>query len=82
MKTQVIEGSARQIAETVVQITGRVFQAILFVEEPSDHLSPPLDNDLTDEQFEQIMTEMEAHTVSVGGADYSREGLYTLREGE
>lgn len=82
MRTQVIEGTAQQIAATMAHINGRVLQAILFVEETGDHSALPTGNNLTDIEFEQLIYEMEKHVVSVGGADYSREALYTPREGE
>ena len=46
----------------------------MFVEEPSDSSSGLSEED--------IFTEMEPFTVKVGGADYSREALYTRMEGE
>ncbi len=74
MKVQVLRGSKQQIAETVVAIPGEIRQAVVFVEEPSD-----LAQEATGED---IFAEMEPFTVKAGGADYSRETLYTRMEGE
>jgi len=74
MKAQILRGSKQQIAETVARTSGEVREAIIFVEEPSD---------LTQDQSgEDIFAEMEPFMVKVGGVDYSRETLYTRREGE
>ena len=74
MKAQVLKGSKRQIAETVVRISGEVREAIVFVEEQSEVPESG--------SGEDIFAEMEAFTVKAGGADYSREALYTRMEGE
>ncbi len=74
MKAQVVKGSKQEIAETVVRIDGEVREAIVFVEEPSDQTPIP--------SGEDIFAEMEPFTVKVGGADYSREAIYTRMDGE
>jgi hypothetical protein len=74
MKAQVVKGSKQEIAETVVRIDGEVREAIVFVEEPSDQ-APAASG-------EDIFAEMEPFTVKVGGADYSREAIYTRMDGE
>jgi hypothetical protein len=72
MKVQVLRGTKTQIAERVVRIPGEVREAVVFVEEPADR----------DLSGEDIFAEMEPFTVSVGGADYSREAIYSRMEGE
>ncbi len=74
MKAQVLRGSKQEIAETVARIGGEVREAIVFVEEPSDAEVQALGED--------IFAEMEPFTVRVGGADYSREALYSRMDGE
>jgi hypothetical protein len=74
MKARVVKGSKQEIAETGVRIDGEVREAIVFVEEPSDQ-TPALSG-------EDIFAEMEPFMVKVGGADYSREAIYTRMDGE
>ncbi len=74
MKAQVVKGSKQEIAETVARISGEVREAIVFVEEPSDQTQTP--------SGEDIFAEMEPFMVKVGGADYSREAIYTRMDGE
>jgi hypothetical protein len=74
MKAQVVKGSKQEIAETVVRIDGEVREAIVFVEEPSDRTPAASGEDL--------FAEMEPFTVKVGGADYSREAIYTRMDAE
>ena len=74
MKTQIIEGTAQQIAKKLIELNGQIIHAVLLIEEPSDHkVAKP---------GEDIFAEMEPYTVKAGGADYSRESLYTPLEGE
>jgi hypothetical protein len=74
MKAQVVKGSKQEIAETVVRIDGEVREAIVFVEEPSDQTPAASGEDL--------FAEMEPFTVKVGGANYSREAIYTRMDAE
>jgi len=74
MTTHVLTGSKREIAESVVRIVGEIREAIVFVEEPSNSIQVP--------SVEDIFAEMEPFTVKAGGADYSRQPLYTRLEGE
>jgi hypothetical protein len=69
MKTHILTGSKREIAESVVRIDGEIREAIVFVREPSDSISVPFEED--------IFAEMEPFMVKAGGADYSRQSLYT-----
>ena len=73
MSAQILRGSKQEIAEGVIRIHGEVREAIVFVEEPSD---------ATASLGEDIFAEMEPFTVTAGGADYSREAIYTGMEGE
>lgn len=74
MKAHVLTGSKSEIAESVVRIDGEIREAIVFVEEPSDSIPATSEED--------IFAEMEPFTVKAGGADCSRESLYTRMEGE
>jgi len=74
MKAYVLTGSKGEIAESVVRIDGVIREAIVFVEEPSDSFLEPF--------HEDIFAEMEPFTVKGGGADYSRQSLYTRMESE
>jgi hypothetical protein len=74
MKAQVLTGSKQQIAEAVVAIRGEVREAIIFVEDPSDASEV--------QRGEDIFAEMEPFTVKVGGANCSREAIYTRMPGE
>jgi hypothetical protein len=74
MQTRVLTGSNKEIAETVARIEGKICEAIVFVEDQADPTSAATEED--------IFAEMEPFTVKAGGADYSRESLYTRAEGE
>jgi hypothetical protein len=74
MKAQVLTGTKAEIAEAVARIDGDLREVIAFVEEPSNSSATP--------PAEDIFAEMEPFTVKVGGADYSRQALYTRLEGE
>jgi hypothetical protein len=74
MKAHVLTGSKSEIAETVVRIDGVIHEVIVFVEEPSNSMAEPPQED--------IFAEMEPFTVKAAGADYSRQSLYTRMEGE
>ena len=68
MIARILRGSKLEIAETLAQISGDVREAIVFVEEPSDATAKPA---------EDIFAEMEPFAANAGGADYSREALYS-----
>jgi hypothetical protein len=74
MKAHVLKGSKSEIAEAVVRIDGEIRDVIVFVEEPSEPIPGQLDVD--------IFAEMDSFTVKAGGADYSRQSLYSRTEGE
>jgi hypothetical protein len=74
MKTHVLTGSKREIADKVARIDGKIREVIVFVEEMSVSTLTPSDED--------IFAEMEPYMVRVGSADDSRESLYTRIEGE
>ena len=73
MIVHVLRGSKQEIAERVVGIRGEVREAIVFIEGPSD--APPRPD-------EDIFAEMAPFMVNAGGADYSRDALYSRLEGE
>ena len=72
MSARVLKGSKREIAEGVARLAGEVREAIVFVDEPSETQTSP----------EDLFGAMEPFAVHAGGADYSREALYTRTEGE
>ena len=74
MKTQFLTGSKQQIAESVAHMSGEVLEAIVFLDDPADRPENLSDTDVFDE--------MEPFTVKAGGADYSRDTLYTRLEDE
>ncbi len=74
MKTHVLTGSKSEIAEKVAQIEGVIHEVIVFVDEPGDAVLEATPEDM--------FAEMEPYMVKVGGADYSRESIYTRAEGE
>ena len=74
MKARVLTGSKQEIADNVLRLPGEVREAIVFVEEPSGTVEKGFGED--------IFAEMEAYSVRAGGADYSREALYSKTEGE
>ena len=74
MKAEFLKGSKQQIAETVARISGEVHEAIVFVEEPSEARAQAAEGD--------IFAEMEPFTVKAGGANYTRDALYTRMPGE
>lgn len=73
MNAQILTGSKREIAERVAGIPGEVREAIVFVEEPSD---------LTEASPQELFSSMEPFAAHAGGADYSREVLYSRMEDE
>ncbi|MGO9110763.1 MAG: hypothetical protein ACLP9L_16195 [Thermoguttaceae bacterium] len=72
MSVQVLRGSKQEIAEKAAGISGEVREVIVFIEEPSRGAGSPDD----------IFAEMEPLTVRAGGADFSREAIYSRMEGE
>ena len=75
MKPQVLTGSKTEIAQSVVRIPGEVREAIVFVDDPAE---------LTQAASfgEDIFAEMQPFTVQAGGADCSRETIYSRMPGE
>jgi len=74
MKAHVLTGTKSEIAEQIGKIDGVIHEVIVVVHEFVE--PPPIGPD------EDIFAEMEPYTVQVGGADYSREAIYTRMEGE
>ena len=73
MNVHVLRGSKQEIAEGVARIQGEIREAIVFIEGPSD--APA-------RQGEDIFAEMDPFLANAGGADYSRDTLYSRSEGE
>jgi len=72
MKAHVLTGSKAEIAESMARIEGDIREVIVLVDEPTEVVGSPA---------QDIFAEMEPFTVKAGGADYSREKLYT-RQGD
>jgi hypothetical protein len=76
MTAHVLTGSKQEIAQKLANLAGEVREAIVFVEEAAR--SAPLTSQSVDEMF----AEMEPYTVQVGGAEDSRQGIYSRMPGE
>lgn len=77
MKTHVLKGSKQEIAESLIQISGEVREAIVFVEEPSATASVASPVDGAD-----IFGEMRPFMVDVPEVDDSREAIYSRMDSE
>ena len=77
MKTHVLKGSKQEIAESLMQISGEVREAIVFLEEPATGVSVVPAGDTED-----IFAEMRPFTVDVTEVDDSREAIYSRMESE
>lgn len=73
MSAQILRGSKQEIAESVARMPGEVREAIVFIEEPSG---------VTEGSPQELFASMEPFVVHAGGADYSREALYSRMEDE
>jgi hypothetical protein len=73
MSTQILRGSKQEIAESLARMPGQVHEVIVFVEEPLA---------LTEASPQQLFASMEPFAAHAGGADYSREALYSGMEDE
>jgi hypothetical protein len=73
MGAQILRGSKQEIAESVARMSGQVHEAIVFIEEPLA---------LTEASPQQLFASMEPFAAHAGGADYSREALYSRTEDE
>ncbi|HET6881707.1 MAG TPA: hypothetical protein VFI31_16205 [Pirellulales bacterium] len=76
MKTHVLKGSKQEIAESLIQISGEVREAIVFVEEPAAAFVA------SSEHGDDIFAEMRSFMVDVPAVDDSREAIYSPMEGE
>lgn len=76
MRTQLIKGSKREIAESIAHISGEVHEAIVFIDEGIPAPGTPM-HKTTD-----IFVEMSPYMVDVPAVDDSREGIYTRTQGE
>lgn len=75
MRQQVLKGTKQEIAESILRISGEVREAVVTIDEPAQDAVPPGPD-------ENILAEMEPYMVKAGGADYSREAIYSRTEGE
>jgi hypothetical protein len=75
MQAHVLRGTKQQIAENLARMPGEVREAIVFVEE----LAPA---EVRRSGKEDIFAEMHPYMVDVEDVDDSREGIYTLGQGE
>jgi hypothetical protein len=73
MSVQILTGSKLEITESVARIPGEVHEAIVFVNEPTD---------VTENSPQDLFASMEPFVTHAGGADYSREALYSRMEDE
>ncbi len=73
MIARILKGSKPEIAESVARLPGEVREAIVFVDEPLDE---------TEASPEDLFGSMEPFATHAGGADYSREALYSRMEDE
>jgi len=73
MIAQILTGSKREIAESVARMPGEVHEAIVFVEDPSG---------VAEGSRQELFTSMAPFEAHAGGADYSREALYSRMEDE
>lgn len=73
MSVQILRGSKQEIAENVARMPGEVREAIVFIEEASG---------VTEDSVQELFASMEPFAAHAGGADYSREALYSRIEDE
>ena len=73
MRAEILTGTKAHIAESVARMAGDIREVIVFVEDSEQEVEP---------SGEDLFAEMDAFTVKAGGADYSRQTLYTPMEGE
>jgi hypothetical protein len=73
VSAQVLKGSKREIAKSLERLPGEVRKAIVLIEEPSHvRVASP----------DEFFASMEQSATCAGGADCSREVLYSRTEGE
>jgi hypothetical protein len=77
MTTYIVRGTNEQIAQAIAATREPILQAILILDDSSQPATV-----LTDDQFEQLLADMDANAVSVGNADYSRQSIYSRLEDE
>ncbi len=77
MKTHVLKGSRKEIAEGLARIPGEVREAIVFADEPAPAVPEAATPDVDD-----IFAEMRPFMVDIQDLDDSREAIYTRMEGE
>lgn len=77
MKTHVLRGTKREIADRLVRIRGEVCEAIVFEDEAANARPNPAAR-----EPEDIFAEMTPFMVDVRNVDDTREAIYTRMEGE
>ena len=75
MIARVLTGSKHEIARQLASLDGEVREAIVFLEDEAGTESSV-------QSTEDMFAEMEPYTVRVGGADYSRAGIYSRKAGD
>ena len=78
--TRVLDVTGSKAQETVEKFGGRVVRAIFVIEEANE--TSEMAVNAGDQDVEKRLTEMDAHAVSAGGMDDSREAIYTRLEGK
>jgi predicted sugar kinase len=73
MSAQILRGSKQEIAEKILELPGDIHEVIVIVEEPTAVFTEP---------GEDIFADMAPYEAHAGGADCSRETIYTRMEGE
>jgi len=78
ISTRELKGSKEEIARQIEEEQGSIVSVWMVVEEPANaSFNPP-----SEEEFAQLMAELEALAVNVPHVDYSREAMYTRMPGE
>ena len=74
MKTHILTGSKKDIADSILRLEGEIRDVIVFIDEAANSKPQEAEGD--------IFAEMEPYTVKVASFDDSREAIYTRQEGE
>jgi hypothetical protein len=81
MRTQVVEGSPKEVAEQIQRIDDRRIVAVVVRDDLASAASSA-PGGLSDKDFQRLMDELQADSVAVGHVVDSREAIYTRMEGE
>jgi hypothetical protein len=78
IRTRELRGSKQQIVRQIEQVNGQIISAYVVVDEAAAaSFVPP-----SDEDFAQLMKELESLAVEAPNVDCSREAMYTRMPGE